>query len=51
VNLIEVVIEVLIIGIINNGMAILGANPAVQRIVKGVITIGAVIVACMRRRT
>ena len=36
-NLIGVILGVLIIGIINNGMSLLGANTAVQGIVKGVI--------------
>jgi ribose/xylose/arabinose/galactoside ABC-type transport system permease subunit len=49
-NLIGVILGVLIIGVINNGMSLLGANTAVQGIVKGVIIVMAVVVDCLRRR-
>ena len=49
-NLIGVILGVLIIGVINNGMSLLGANTAVQGIVKGVIIVMAVVIDCIRRR-
>lgn len=49
-SLIGVVIGVLIIGLVNNAMSILGANPAVQGIVKGAIIFAAVAVDYLRRR-
>ena len=49
-NLIGVIIGVLIIGVINNGMNIVGINPAFQDIVKGTIIIVAVIIDFWRRR-
>lgn len=49
-NLIGVIIGVLIIGVVNNGMSILGASPDLQRIVKGVIIFTAVAVDFLRRR-
>jgi len=49
-NLIGVVIGVIIIGIINNGMSLLGANTAVQGISKGLIIIIAVVIDYLRRR-
>jgi len=49
-TLIGPVIGSLIIGVINNGMSVLGAGPSVQGIVKGVIIIGAVTADCIRRR-
>jgi len=48
-NLIGVVIGVIIIGVINNGMTILGAGPGIGGIVKGVIIIIAVAIDCIRR--
>jgi len=49
-SLIGAVIGVLIIGVINNGMSVLGAGPAVQGIAKGVIIFAAVAIDYMRRR-
>ena len=49
-SLIGAVIGVLIIGVINNGMSVLGADPALQGIVKGVIIFTAVAFDYMRRR-
>jgi ribose/xylose/arabinose/galactoside ABC-type transport system permease subunit len=48
-NLIGVIIGVLIIGVINNSMSILGAGPSVQGIVKGTIIFSAVAVDYIRR--
>ncbi|MBA7658463.1 Ribose import permease protein RbsC [subsurface metagenome] len=48
-NLIGVVIGVFIIGVINNGMSIIGAGPAVQGTVKGAVIIAAVAIDCIRR--
>jgi len=44
------IIGVLIIGVIDNGMSILGADPAVQGIAKGAIIFTAVAIDYMRRR-
>ena len=41
---------VIVIGVINNGMSVLGAGPAMQGIVKGIIIIAAVAVDYIRRR-
>jgi len=49
-TVIGVFIGVLIISVINNGMSVLGADPAVQGIAKGAIIIGAVAIDFMRRR-
>ena len=49
-NLIGVIIGVLIIGVVNNAMSVLGAGAAVQAIVKGTIIIIAVAIDCLRRR-
>jgi len=49
-NLIGAVIGVLIIGVINNGMSILGAPPAMQGIAKGAIIFAAVAIDYIRRR-
>lgn len=49
-NLIGVVLGVIIIGVINNGMSVLGANPAVQGIARALIIFSAVAIDCVRRR-
>ena len=49
-NLIGVILGVLIIGVINNGMSILGAGPDTQDIAKGLIIITAVAVDIIGRR-
>jgi len=49
-NLIGVIIGVLIIGVINNAMSVLGAGAAIQAIVKGAIIVIAVAIDCLRRR-
>jgi ribose/xylose/arabinose/galactoside ABC-type transport system permease subunit len=49
-NLIGAIIGVMIIGIINNAMSVLGAGPAMQSIAKGVIIYTAVAVDFIRRR-
>ena len=49
-NLIGVVLGVIIIGVINNGMIVLGLDPPLQEVVKGVILISAVAADTMRRR-
>ena len=49
-TLIGAIIGVLIIGVINNGMSVLGAGPAVQGIVKGAIIFTAVAIDYTRRR-
>jgi ribose/xylose/arabinose/galactoside ABC-type transport system permease subunit len=49
-TVIGAVIGVIIIGVINNGMSVLGADPAVQGIAKGAIIIGAVAIDYLRRR-
>lgn len=49
-NLIGVIIGVLIIGVINNAMSVLGAGAAIQSVVKGAIIIIAVAIDCLRRR-
>jgi ribose/xylose/arabinose/galactoside ABC-type transport system permease subunit len=48
-SLIGVIIGVIIIGIINNAMSILGAGPNVEGVVKGFIIIAAVTVDYLRR--
>jgi ribose/xylose/arabinose/galactoside ABC-type transport system permease subunit len=49
-NLIGAVIGVMIISVINNGMSVLGAGPAVQDIAKGAIIVTAVAIDYLRRR-
>lgn len=49
-NLMGVIIGVLIIGVINNGMSILGAGPDMKDIAKGVIIITAVAIDILGRR-
>lgn len=49
-NLIGVIIGVLIIGVINNGMSIMGAGPDMKDIAKGVIIITAVAIDILGRR-
>ena len=49
-SLIGVIIGVLIIGVINNAMSVLGASPAVVGIVKGAIIFTAVAIDYLRRR-
>lgn len=49
-SLIGVVIGSIIIGVVNNGMATLGAGPSVQAIVKGMIIFTAVAIDYLRRR-
>ena len=49
-SIIGVIIGVLIIGIVNNAMSVLGAGPAVQLVVKGAIIFGAVAADFVRRR-
>jgi len=49
-SIIGVVAGVLIIGVINNAMSILGADPATQGVAKGVIILIAVAVDYVRRR-
>ena len=49
-SLIGVVVGVIIMGVINNGMSVLGANPAVQGIAKGAIIFTAVAIDFLRRR-
>jgi len=49
-NVLGVVIGVLILGVINNGMSLMGADPFLQNFVKGAIIIGAVAVDYLRRR-
>lgn len=48
-SLIGVCFGVIIIGVINNAMSLLGADPALQGVVKGVIIFLAVGIDCMRR--
>jgi ribose/xylose/arabinose/galactoside ABC-type transport system permease subunit len=48
-SLIGVIIGVLLIGVINNGMSVMGAAPAVMSIVKGGILFGAVALDYIRR--
>jgi ribose/xylose/arabinose/galactoside ABC-type transport system permease subunit len=50
-NMIGVVLGVLIIGVINNGMSVLMAGPAMQAIVKGLIIFGAVAADYIRHRS
>ena len=45
-----ILIGALIIGVINNGMSILGAGPATQGIIKGLIIFSAVAADVVRRR-
>lgn len=49
-NLLGVIIGVLIIGVINNAMSVLGAGAAIQAVVKGAIIITAVAIDYLRRR-
>ncbi len=49
-NLIGVVLGVIIIGVINNGMSVMGADPAVQGIARALIIFSAVAIDCVRRR-
>ena len=49
-SLIGALIGILILAFINNGMSVMGASPAVQGIVRGIIIIIAVSVDYMRRR-
>jgi len=49
-NVLGVVIGVIILGVINNGMSLMGADPFLQNFVKGAIIIGAVAVDYLRRR-
>ena len=50
-NIIGVLLGVLIVGVINNAMSILGASPTLQGIVKGAIIISAVVVDFVRRKS
>ena len=49
-SLIGVVLGILIIGVINNGMSVLGVGPAIQGIAKGAIIYAAVAIDTHRRR-
>ena len=49
-NIIGVVIGVLILGVINNTLSLVGADPAVQGLAKGAIIFSAVSVDVLRRR-
>ncbi len=49
-NLIGVVIGVLILGVIDNAMSVMGVDPSIQGIVTGVIIIAAVAADLIRRR-
>jgi ribose/xylose/arabinose/galactoside ABC-type transport system permease subunit len=49
-SLLGVVFGVLIIGVVNNSMSVLGTGPSVQGIVKGAIILIAVAVDHMRRQ-
>ena len=49
-NVLGVVIGVIILGVINNGMSLMGADPFLQNFTKGAIIIGAVAVDYLRRR-
>ncbi|MBA7658465.1 Ribose import permease protein RbsC [subsurface metagenome] len=49
-TLVGVVIGVIMIGVINNGMSLMGAGPFLQNVVKGAIIIAAVAIDYMRRR-
>ena len=49
-NIIGVIIGILIIGVIDNGLSVLGANPAMLGISKGAIIITAVAIDYLRRR-
>jgi ribose/xylose/arabinose/galactoside ABC-type transport system permease subunit len=49
-TLIGIVIGVLIIGFLTNGMNIIGVNPPMQEIVKGVVIIGGVAADTVRQR-
>jgi putative xylitol transport system permease protein len=49
-SIIGVVVGALIIGVINNALSVLGANPAMVRIIKGVIIFTAVAVDFLRKR-
>ena len=48
-NIISVVIGVLILGVINNALSLMGASPAIQGIAKGTIIFAAVTVDVVRR--
>jgi ribose/xylose/arabinose/galactoside ABC-type transport system permease subunit len=49
-SVIGAVIGVLIIGVINNGMSVLGTGPGQQGVIKGAIIIAAVAVDYLRRQ-
>ena len=49
-SIIGVIAGVLIIGVVNNAMSILGADPAIQGVAKGVIILIAVAIDYVRRR-
>lgn len=49
-SIIGVLVGVIMIGVINNSMSILGASPAVMGIAKGAIIFSAVAIDCARRR-
>jgi len=49
-TIIGVIIGVLIIGVVDNGMSVLGAGPALQGIAKGAIIFAAVAIDNLRRR-
>jgi ribose/xylose/arabinose/galactoside ABC-type transport system permease subunit len=49
-NLIGVVIGVVIIGVVNNAMSVLGAGAGEQKFIKGMIIIAAVVIDYVRRR-
>ncbi|MCK4723897.1 MAG: ABC transporter permease, partial [Dehalococcoidia bacterium] len=49
-NLIGVVLGVLIMGVIDNAMSVMGVDPSIQGIATGTIIIGAVAVDYIRRR-
>ena len=49
-TIVGAMLGVLIIGVINNSMAILGADPGLQGLVKGTIIITAVAIDVIRRR-
>ena len=49
-TIIGVLIGVMIMGVVNNGMNIIGIHPAFQSIVKGLIIFAAVAIDYLRRR-
>lgn len=49
-NLIGVIIGTIILGVINNGMNILGVDPSFQDLIKGAIILAAVTIDVVRRR-